>query len=157
MACKGGQTRSVDKQRPPARHTKASRVTELPVMELDINISSLAQYYSSSFCPLFFPSTDTLSSTHEPRLSLLPTFPSTDQPVALLYLSQCSAKRATHTPSLAPPLPTRHRAPVVPSVPAQTRMRTGRRYQTSLSDGESRTELLSGIIVSSLPPCCLPA
>lgn len=88
-ACKGGQTRSVDKERPPARHTKASLVTELPVMELDINISFLAQYYSSSFSrlsyQLFFPRTDTLSSTHEPRLSLLPTLPSTDQPVEFLY------------------------------------------------------------------------
>lgn len=45
----------------------------------------------------------------------------------------------------------------MPSVPVQTRMRTGRRYQISLSDGEYRIELLSGIIVSSLPPCCLPA
>lgn len=48
-ACKGVQTRSVDKKRPPARHTKASLVTELPVMELDINMPVLAQYYSSTF------------------------------------------------------------------------------------------------------------
>lgn len=40
-ACKG-------EERPPARHPKASLVTELPVMELDINMSVLTQYYSSS-------------------------------------------------------------------------------------------------------------
>lgn len=36
-------------------------------------------------------------------------------------------------------------------------MRTGQRYQILLSDGESRIELLSGIIVSSLSTCYKPA
>lgn len=44
--CQPGRARV--KERPPARHTKASLVTELPVMELDINMSVLTQYYSSS-------------------------------------------------------------------------------------------------------------
>lgn len=160
-ACKGGQTRSVDKERPPARHTKASLVTELPVMELDINISFLAQYYSSSFSSTKL---SIILSMNRYTLKHLrtSTFASANAFInrstrRIPLLSQCSARRVTHTPSRAPPLPTLHRAPVVPSVPAQTRMRTGRRYQTLLSDGESRIELPSGIIVSSLPPCCLPA
>lgn len=99
---------------------------------------------------LFFPSTNILLSAHEPRLSLLPALPSTDQPIELH--SQCSATRATHILSLALTLPTPHWTPVVPSVLAQTRMRIGRRSQILLNDGEFRTGLHSGIIVSSYQP-----
>lgn len=55
----------------PARHTKASLVTELPVMELDINIYVLTQYYSSSTSSTQLPFILPVNKTHlkRPRTS----------------------------------------------------------------------------------------